>query len=136
MNQIFRDSFENAHKWKLHQWKPHEPRTWCTYFSLISGRNVNRIIAFQTNANMILMPISLLYLCGMWWSSNLSYYISKEGCYFGTYLGMFHINFMQCHSFTLCMFRFICIIHPKKLAAFGLNAPQVMNSLKYISPIM
>ena len=27
--QIFWVPFETAHKWKTHQWKPHEPRTWC-----------------------------------------------------------------------------------------------------------
>ena len=29
MKQIFWVPFETAHKWKTHQWKPHEP-TWCT----------------------------------------------------------------------------------------------------------
>ena len=27
MNKRFKDSLENAHKWKKHQWNPHEPRT-------------------------------------------------------------------------------------------------------------
>ena len=29
MKQIFRGSFENADKWKFHQWDPRESRTWC-----------------------------------------------------------------------------------------------------------
>jgi len=31
-NQIFWVPFETVHKWNTHQWKPHEPRTWCIFF--------------------------------------------------------------------------------------------------------
>ena len=49
-------------------------------------RQVNRIIAFQSNCNVILLPITLSFLCGLWW--DLGGYITKHCCYFGTYLGI------------------------------------------------
>ena len=86
---------------------------------------MDHIIWVQSTVNVILMPISLLFLVGMWWMENLSYYITKEGCYIGTLLGFFHVNYMQCHSFAIWLFRYICILHPNKVSQLGSNAPQV-----------
>ena len=93
--------------------------------SLNVGRHIDRIIGFQSQVNCILMPVSLSFLCGMWWIKDLSYFITKKGCYVATFLGFFHVNFMQCHSFFTCLFRYICILHPKSTSKFGFNAPKV-----------
>ena len=95
------------------------------YLSQNVGRHIDRIIGFQSQVNCILMPVSLSFLCGMWWIKDLSYFITKKGCYVATFLGFFHVNYMQCHSFFTCLFRYICILHPKSTSKFGSNAPKV-----------
>ena len=95
------------------------------YLSQNVGRYVDRIIGFQILVNCIQMPVSLSFLCGMWWIKDLSYFITKKGCYIATFFGFFQVNYMQCHSFFTCLFRYICILHPDKLSKFGSNAPKV-----------
>ena len=99
------------------------------YLSQNVGRYVDRIIGFQSLVNCIQMPISLLFLCGMWWIKDLSYFITKKGCYIATFFGFFQVNYMQCHSFFTCLFRYICILHPDKLSKFGTSSSKINSSV-------
>ena len=90
-----------------------------------TGRCVDQIIRFQTKLNIVLFPLSLAYLVGLQWTNCLKGYISHQGCYIATFLCDFHINYIQCHSFAIAMFRYICILHPDKISHLGQNAPQV-----------
>ena len=59
---------------------------------------------------------------------DLSYFISKKGCYVGPFIVNFTCNYFLCHSFFLSLFRYICILHPEKTFRLGLNAPKVSTT--------
>ena len=92
-----------------------------------TGRYVDQIIGFQTKLNIVLFPLSLAYLNGLQWTNCLKGYISHQGCYIVTFLCDFHINYIQCHSFAIAMFRYICILHPRSITSLGQNSPQVSD---------
>ena len=96
-----------------------------TFLNRQTGRYVDQIIGFQTKLNIVLFPLSLAYLNGLQWTNCLKGNISHQGCYIVTFLCDFHINYIQCHSFAIAMFRYICILHPDKISRLGQNSPQV-----------
>ena len=96
-----------------------------TFLNRQTGRCVDQIIGFQTKLNFLLFLLSLAFLTGLQWTNCLKDYISYQGCYIVKFLGDFLVNYIQCHSFTIAMFRYICILHPEKISPLGQNAPQV-----------
>ena len=90
-----------------------------------NGRFVDQIISCQISINGIVLPISICFLCGLQWMTDLSYFISKKGCYVGPFIVNFTGNYLCCHSFFISIFRYICILHPEKTFRLGLNAPKV-----------
>ena len=95
------------------------------FLSKQTGRCVDQMIRIQVKLNVILFPLSLAYLTGLQWTNCLKDYISYQGCYILTFLANFQINYIQCHSFAIAMFRYICILHPDKISRLGQNSPQV-----------
>ena len=60
------------------------------------GRHVDQIIAFQSLVNCFLIPISLSWLVGLQWLGEMKQYISPQGCYIGTIIGIFFFTFFFC----------------------------------------
>ena len=79
----------------------------------------------QSKLNAVLIPLSLASLIGLQWTTSMKSYISHQGCYYMSFLTDFLINYTQCHSFTITMFRYVCIAHPYKISSLGQNSPQV-----------
>ena len=52
------------------------------------GRHVDQIIAFQSVVNCFLIPISLSWFVGLQWLGEMKQYISPQGCYIGTFIGI------------------------------------------------
>ena len=59
-----------------------------------NGRHVDRIVAFQSSVNCFLIPISLSWLVGLQWLGEMKQYISPQGCYIGTFIGMLFFTFL------------------------------------------
>ena len=98
-----------------------------TFLNRQSGRYVDQIIRFQSKLNAVLFPLSLAYLIARQWTTCLKSYISHQGCYIASFLTDFLINYVQCHSFAIAMFRYICILHPRSITSLGQNSPQVSD---------
>ena len=97
-----------------------------------NGRFVDQIISCQISINGIVLPICICFLCGLQWMKDLSYFISKKGCYVGPFIVNFTGSYFCCHSFFISLFRYICILHPEKTFRLGLNAPKVSTySISY-----
>ena len=77
-----------------------------------NGRFVDQIISCQISVNGIVLPISICFLCGLQWMKDLSYFISKKGCYVGPLIVNFTGNYFCCHSFFISLFRYtaFCIL--------------------------
>ena len=58
------------------------------------GRHVDQIIAFQSVVNCFLIPISLSWLVGLQWLGEMKQYISPQGCYIGTFIGILFFAFL------------------------------------------
>ena len=58
-----------------------------------NGRFVDQIISCQISINGIVLPISICFLCGLQWMKDLSYFISKKGCYVGPFIVNFTCNY-------------------------------------------
>ena len=51
-------------------------------------RNVNQIIWFQSVVNCFLIPIGLSWIMGLQWFGEMKQFISPQGCYIGTFIGI------------------------------------------------
>ena len=60
------------------------------------GRHVDQIIEFQSTVNCFLIPTSLSYLVGLQWLGEMKQYLSPQGCYIGTLIGIFFFRFFFC----------------------------------------
>ena len=54
-------------------------------------RHVDQIIAYQSSVNCFLIPISLSWLMGLQWFGEMQQFVSPQGCYIGSFLGMYII---------------------------------------------
>lgn len=99
-------------------------RVW-TFLQNQNGRPVDRIIKLHTRANYLFSPLALGLLNALGWASRLKDWISPTGCYIAHYLSFFHPYYLQCHSFTIAIFRYVCIVHPYKVKQLGPNGPWV-----------
>ena len=52
-------------------------------------RHVDQIIAYQSRVNCFLIPISLSWLMGLQWFGEMQQFVSPQGCYIGSFLGMY-----------------------------------------------
>ena len=52
-------------------------------------RHVDQIIAYQSRLNCFLIPVSLSWLMGLQWFGELQQFVSPQGCYIGTFLGIY-----------------------------------------------
>ena len=53
-------------------------------------RHVDQIIAYQSRLNCFLIPISLSWLMGLQWSGEMKQFVSSQGCYIGSFLGIYY----------------------------------------------
>ena len=53
-------------------------------------RHVDQIIAYQARVNCFLIPISLSWLMGLQWSGEMKQFVSSQGCYIGSFLGIYY----------------------------------------------
>ena len=98
-----------------------------------SKRHVNRIIISNYIINNIVIPIILLYFFFGIWIKNPSQYIGDYGCHGISLLTQFILIFDRSTSFSINMFRYICILHDAQLNKYNIH-PKVM--LGYLFKIL
>ena len=91
-----------------------------------SKRHVNRIIISNYIINNIVIPIILLYFVFGIWIKNPSQYIGDYGCHGISLLTQFILIFDRSTSFSINMFRYICILHDAQL-----NKHNIHPKVKY-----
>ena len=89
-----------------------------------SKRHVNRIIISNYIINNIVIPIILLYFVFGIWIKNPSQYIGDYGCHGISLLTQFILIFDRSTSFSINMFRYICILHDAQLNKYNIH-PKV-----------
>ena len=89
-----------------------------SFVKINDGRHVDQIIAFQSVVNCFLIPISLSWLVGLQWVGEMKQYISPQGCYIGTFIGILFFTFL---------FLFLVIWSLK--VEEGLIPPSTVNTL-------
>ena len=52
------------------------------------NRHVDQIIAYQSRLNCFLIPINLSWLLGLQWFGEMQQFVSPQGCYIGSFLGI------------------------------------------------
>ena len=88
-------------------------------------RLLDFIVDFQYSVGSVLVIVNLVFMNVIIWTNVPKTYISEVGCYLGTYLFYFLAPYANCHSFFISLFRYICIIHPNKLAKWAMS-PEVI----------
>ena len=96
-----------------------------------SKRHVNKIIIFNFIVQNITIPIVLCYFLFGVWIINPSQYISDYGCHGITFVTHFILLFDRSTSFSVNLFRYICILHDTQLKKYDIH-PKV----KYISRLL
>ena len=91
-------------------------------------RHINKIIIFNSIVQNITIPIVLCYFLFALWVKNPSQFISDYGCYGITFIAPFTLIFDRSTSFSINLFRYICILHDTQLKKYNIH-PKV----KYIS---
>ena len=89
-----------------------------------SNRHVNRIIISNYIISDIVIPIILLYFVFGIWIKNPSQYIGDYGCHGISLLTQFILIFDRSTSFSINMFRYICILHDAQLNKYNIH-PKV-----------
>ena len=89
-----------------------------------SKRHVNRIIISNYIITNIVIPIILLYFVFGIWIKNPSQYIGDYGCHGISLLTQFILIFDRSTSFSINMFRYICILHDAQLNKYNIH-PKV-----------
>ena len=95
-------------------------------------RVLDFIVDFQCSIGFLLAFINLIFFNIIIWTKVPKSYVSEFGCYLGTYLSYFLAPYTNCHSFFISFFRYVCIIHPKKLSRRAIS-PEVCYSTITIS---
>ena len=91
-------------------------------------RHINKTIIFNAIVQNITIPIVLCYFLFALWVKNPSQFISDYGCYGITFIAPFTLIFDRSTSFSINLFRYICILHDTQLKKYNIH-PKV----KYIS---
>ena len=87
-------------------------------------RHVNKIIFFYYIVQNITFPIILLYFLFGIWIKNPSQYIGDYGCHGINLLTQFTLIFDRSTSFSINLFRYICILHDAQLNKYDIH-PKV-----------
>ena len=88
-------------------------------------RILDFIVDFQYSIYSVSVIIIIVFFNIVIWTEVPKSYVSVVGCYLGTYLSYFLVPCANCHSFFIALFRYICIIHPNKLAKWAMS-PEVI----------
>ena len=62
-------------------------------------RHVDQIIAYQSRLNCFLIPISLSWLMGLQWFGEMQQFVSPQGCYIGSFLGILPMVSVRLRNF-------------------------------------
>ena len=87
-------------------------------------RHVNKIIIFNYIVQNITIPIILSYFLFGVWINNPSQYISDYGCHGINVVTQFTLIFDRSTSFSINLFRYICILHDAQLNKYAIH-PKV-----------
>ena len=87
-------------------------------------RPLDFIVDFQYSVGIVLVFICVIFFNIIIWANVPKQYVSKLGCYAGTYIFYFLAPYANCHSFFISLFRYICILHPERLSTCGMT-PKV-----------
>ena len=88
-------------------------------------RHINRIIIFNSVVQNITIPIVLCYFLIAIWIKNPSHFISDYGCYGITFVAQFSLIFDRSTSFSINLYRYICILHDTQLKMYNIH-PKVI----------
>ena len=88
-------------------------------------RHINRIINFNSVVQNITIPILLCYFLIAIWIKNPSHFISDYGCYGITFVAQFSLIFDRSTSFSINLYRYICILHDTQLKMYNIH-PKVI----------
>ena len=88
---------------------------------------IDRIVDFQLSVNYYLVIFCMVWYAIFIWTKTTKNYVSDIGCYLGVYAFYFLPPYAGLHSFSISIFRYICIIHPQKLSDRNLT-PEVRKS--------
>ena len=102
-----------------------------TFLKTRNKRHINKIIVFNSIVQNITIPSVLCYFLFSIWVKNPSQYISEYGCHGITFVTHFILLFDTSTSFSINLFRYICILHDTQLKKYDIH-PKV----KYISRLL
>ena len=90
-------------------------------------RFIDRIVDFQLSVNYFVVIFCMVWYIIFIWTETTKNYVSEVGCYLGVYALHFLPAYPGLHSFSISIFRYICILHPNKLSDQDLT-PEVKKS--------
>ena len=90
-------------------------------------RFIDRIVDFQLSVNYYLVIFCMVWYIIFIWTETTRNYVSDIGCYIGVYAFYFLAPYAGLHSFSISIFRYICILHPHKLSDRNIT-PEVRKS--------
>ena len=94
------------------------------FFRRPDRRFLDQIIHFQMSVQIIAVVLSFIFFNIVIWAKIPKFFVTKLGCYIGTYIFNFVATYMGAHSFFIALFRYICIMHPDRLSNLNIS-PQV-----------
>ena len=94
------------------------------FFTRPNSRILDQIVHFQISVTLILDVLALLLFNTVIWAKVPKDYVTKLGCYIGSYIFNFLAPYAGIHSFYIALFRYICIIHPDRLSNLNIS-PEV-----------
>ena len=94
-------------------------------------RHVNKIIIFNYIVQNITIPTILSYFLFGVWIKNPSQYISDYGCHGISLLTQFTLIFDRSTSFSINLFRYICILHDAQLKKYDIY-PKVKYNIIFV----
>ena len=98
-----------------------------TFLRRPNRRVLDFIVDVQYSVGIVLVFICMVFFNIIIWAKIPKQFVSKFGCYVGTYLFYFLAPYANCHSFFISLFRYICILYPGKLTKHAIT-PEVINS--------
>ena len=86
-----------------------------------SDRGINDFIKWHTMVNMMLIPVAYGYFTLTQWTKIPGKYITTVGCYATFYSLVFGTVFMNCGTFFISLYRYICVLHNGTLAKYDIT---------------
>ena len=94
------------------------------FFTRPNRRFLDQIVFFQISVTLISDVLALLFFNTVIWAKVPKDYVTELGCYIGPYIWYFLASYAGIHSFSIALFRYICIIHPNRLSNLNIS-PEV-----------